>query len=310
MNIARRPWGMRRATPVMRMLSRDDLLVPDHVREVAATTPKGYLDLPRDDQRSPDAGDMFITHVPCSRKDADTYLASMCHPHTRKERLLHRAATVPLPSLVQIYAVVVVATLAAAVYFSCAGTKYHAAATAALWAVCLVSAVLAAGIVYILVSLLADRHLDAHYDIYAVDAPTKLMREIDARGIDVTYIDRSLASLAWEVYLYDVEHYDELAGLIQDMHDNPAARGTKTRGVYDEIIDTFYRASELRQQAAKDVLDQRAAEAADRRRNADEHDRNSRKLADEARADMLKATVLERLRADELGAREVFGQGR
>ena len=159
--------------PISRVMCEDNHLIPAHVREALSTPPKGYLNITRNQQRSPDAASMFTTHIPSSRNDA--------------------------------------------------------------------------------------------------------------------------------------EHYDELADLIRDMRDNPAERGTKTYRVYSEIIDTFCRASELRQAASRKTLADNAAAIEQQRSDAALYEDASRELADEMRANALEHTVLNRLRAEALATEDIYG---
>ena len=307
MNEKMQTWSMARPNPISRMMCKDDLLIPAHVREAMATPPKGYLNAPRDKHREPDAANVFTTRIPACRADVDLYLANLQYPHTRKERLLRRVATMPLPSLGATYAMFVAMGLSILAYFAFEDYEQRTAASISLYAVTVFFSALAISVACVLASYCADNHLDKHRNIYARNAPTALMRDITERSIDVSQIDSRLAGLAWDVYCYDTEHYDELVALLRDMRDNPAERGTKTHRVYNEIIDAFRHASELRQDVTRKTLADNAEAIEQRRRDAAARSANGKKLADEMRADILEATVLERLRAEASAAEDIYG---
>lgn len=307
MNEKLQTWSMSRPNPISSLMKKDDHLIPEHIRDAIATPPKGYLDAPRNQHREPDAAPMFTTHIPACRNDVDLYLASMQYPHTRKEDLLHRVATVPLPSFGVIYSMFAALAMSIIAYFACEDLAQHTAASIALYAVTVLTSALVISTACALASRYAETHLDAHYDDYSPSAPTKLMRDITERSIDVSQIDSRLAGLAWDVYCYDTEHYDELVALLRDMRDNPAERGTKTHRVYNEIIDAFRHASELRQDMTRKTLADNAEAIEQQRRDAAARSANGKKLADEMRADILEATVLERLRAEASAAEDIYG---
>ena len=303
----RKSWSMMQPNPISRLMQKDEHLIPDHIREAMAAPPKGYLDAPRNQYREPAASHMFTTHIPACRADADLYLASLRYPHTRKEHLLRRAAEAPVPSLGGAYAVLVALTVSIIARATFEDVGRQTASDIALCSAFAFSGLMAVGVAYTLVTLWADRHLDEHFDAYHPGAPTKLMHDITERSIDVRHIDSRLASLAWDVYCYDAEHYDKLTELIRDMRDNPAERGTKTHRVYTEIIDAFRRASELRQDATRKALADNAEAIEQQRRDAVARSASDHRLADEMRADMLEATVLERLRAEASAAEDIYG---
>lgn len=307
MNEKLQTWSMSRPNPISSLMKKDDHLIPEHIRDAIATPPKGYLDAPRNQHREPGAAPMFTTHIPACRNDVDLYLASMQYPHTRKEDLLHRVATVPLPSFGVIYSMFAALAMSIIAYFACEDLAQHTAASIALYAVTVLTSALVISTACALASRYAETHLDAHYDDYSPSAPTKLMRDITERSIDVSQIDSRLAGLAWDVYCYDTEHYDELVALLRDMRDNPAERGTKTHRVYNEIIDAFRHASELRQDMTRKTLADNAEAIEQQRRDAAACSANGKKLADEMRADILEATVLERLRAEASAAEDIYG---
>lgn len=307
MNEKLKTWSMTRPNPISSLMFKDDHLIPTHVREAMANPPKGYLNTPRDKNREPDSIHMFLTHVPASRVDVDLYLASLQYPHTRKERLLRRVAAMPVPSLGVSYFIFAASAISVLAYFAYDDLGRHASATVALYSLCAFASAFAAIVGCAFTSYWADSHLSKHRNVYARNAPTMLMREIIARSIDVRSVDSRLARFAWDVYCYDADHYDELVELIQDMHDNPAERGSKTHHVYAEIIDAFRRASELRQDVTrKEIADN--AEVIEKQR-LDEMARSAAnyKLSDEMRAGMLESTVLERLRAEASAAEDIYG---
>ena len=307
MNEKLQTWSMTRPNPISSMMLNDDHLIPAHVREAMAAPPKGYLNIPRDQRREPDSIHMFLTHIPASRADVDLYLASLQYPHTRKERLLHRVASMPVPSLGVTYSIFAITTFSVPAYFACKNAGQHTAASVVLYTAIALAIVFAAIVGCAITSFWAESHLRKHRNVYAQNAPTMLMRKIIARSIDARSVDSQLARFAWDVYCYDAEHYDELVALIQDMHDHPAERGTKTRRVYGEIIDTFRRASELRQDAAWKALADNAEAIEQQRLDEMARSEANYKLSDEMRANMLETTVLERLRAEASAAEDVYG---
>lgn len=307
MSAKRQGWSMGYDNPISRVMCEDNHLIPAHVREALSTPPKGYLNITRNQQRSPDAASMFTTHIPSSRNDARLYLASMQYPYTRKEQLLRKAASAPLLSYGKMYAAFVTLTVSILVYAAYSDNARHAVSTIALCVALISASLVVAGTAYALVTAWADAYVDNRSDDYEPSAPTALMREIKERSIDVHCVDYRLAKLAWNVYCYDTEHYDELVELIRDMRDNPAERGTKTHRVYSEIIDTFCRASELRQAASRKTLADNAAAIEQQRSDAALYEDASRELADEMRANALEHTVLNRLRAEALATEDIYG---
>ena len=295
-------------SPITRLMEGDDHLIPDHIREVTATPPRGYLATPRNKYCHLNPGMMFVTKVPASRDDADQYLASMHHPHTRKTALLRRAAAAPLPSAGQFYALMLLTAATFIAYFSYAQSADTLAATIITYACIAMCGTAVGDIIACLGIIGADAYVDAHYETYAPHAPTALMRDITTRSIDVTAIDARLAKLAWDVYRYDVDHYDELVVLIHDMRENPAERGSKTYGVYQQIIDTFRQASELRQEATRQALNDRKTAHEARRLAQLDQARAHERMVDEMRADMLETTVLARLRAQASAAETLYGE--
>lgn len=307
MNSQKRSWLSRRPSPISRLMSSNDYLIPDHVKQAIAIPPRGYLNKPRDARRQPDPDAMFVTDIPASRHDADQYLASVCYPHTRKATLLRWAAEAPLPSGVQIYATTVIVASSLMGYFAYARSSDSTTAAIITWACAIMSAIGAVGVIACLGIIGADAYLDAHYERYAHDAPTALMSKIAERSIDVTTVDSRLARLAWDVYLYDPDNYGELVALIQYMKDNPAERGSKTYGVYQQIIDAFRQMSEPIQEAARQALNDRKTEHEAQRLAQFNHTRAQDRAFDEMRADTLENTMLAQLRAQASAIEAIYG---
>lgn len=310
MNPQKRSWLSRRHSPISRLMSSDDCLIPDHVKQAIATPPRGYLDKPRNTRRQPDPNTMFVTEIPVSRHDADQYLSSACYPHTRTAAFLRATAEARLPSGEQIFAIFTLWAISVLWYFSYARSADTIAATIITWVAIVIGTLAIAITVACLGIIGADAYLESHRETYAHDAPTALMRKITERSIDVTTVDSRLARLAWDIYLYDTDNYDELVALIQYMRDNPAERGSKTYGVYQQIIDTFRQASELRQETARQALNDRKKEHETQQLAQLEHTRAQDRALDEMRADMLEDTVLARLRAQASAAEAIYGDAR
>lgn len=293
-------WQMRNANPIAALMSGDAHLIPDHINEAVSQVPKGYRDRQRDDQRKPDAGNMFLTRIPRSRDDANAYLANLAHPYTAKEHAIRNVAATPLPPVQLLQGACVVLAVTLTAYMGLSAAAHHDAAATAEHIFDVMGVVGGSLAAYTFSILWVNLRLHKR-DTHARHAPTELMEDIKTRSIDVSTLGASVATLAWDVYRYDPEHYDELVEIVQDMHDHPAERGTKTWGMYNEIIKTFHRASQIRQRETRRALNERAKTAA-----AYVHDEHT--MLDAARADMLENTVLARVRANELAAREIYGE--
>ena len=152
-----------------------------------------------------------------------------------------------------------------------------------------------------------ETYIDKNHDTCYPTAPTKLMRTIYDRNINVTPVMPGLADKAWKVYLYDVEHYDEYANIIADIAANPAEYGTKTYAVQQDILDTFWRTSLLRQKAVQRDIDAQAERIAQQRADEDSQAQHQATITDEMRAGALETTVLDKLKADEAATRAIYG---
>lgn len=237
-------WEMREANPIATLMFREDR-IPDHIRETMTQVPEGYHDRPRDHLRRPDAGDMFITHVPRNRDDVDCYLTSLQHPYTTKLSFIRRVAGAPLPLVGHILDLITINTFAmiTCAYFTWGNTAYHTVTLVTQYVMFALYMITGNVITYIFTVLSAKKYLNTHYP---ADAPTALMKDIEARSIDISNIDPSLAALAWDIYCHDPVRYNELARLIQRMQDDPDARSTKTWDMYTDAIDTFRRAAAIK----------------------------------------------------------------
>lgn len=305
MNPMTHTWSTGRNNPIAALEPADPCL-PAHVAKAYNTPPKGYLRRKRDTYRRPDAGSTFVSHIPKNVDDASTYIANMQFPHTRKSRAISAIRNMPIPSLGIDYGFALMTLFLSILTINTkVGTTPFIISLTAL-VVCVtiivVFCILAA------CSITFDTQALKHHDKYCPTAPTTLMRTIYDRSINVARIMPGLADKAWQVYLYDVEHYDEYADIIADIAANPAEHGTKTYAVQQDILDTFWRTSLLRQKAVQRDLDTQAERIKQQRINEHTQAQHQAVIDDEMRADMLEATVLERLRAEESAAKEIYSE--
>lgn len=281
-----------------------DPCLPAHVAEAYNTPPKGYLRRKRDAYRRPDGGGMFVTHIPRNTADASTYIANMQFPHTRKSHTINAIRSIQPPSLGTLYGVVIMTICASLLMVSTeVGTTLFTASLAAL-IVCV--AVIIGFSALAACSVALDTRALEHPDTYSPTAPTKLMRTIHNRSINVATTMPGLADKAWKVYLYDVEHYDEYADIIADIVDDPAKYSTKTYAVQQNILDTFWRTSLLRQKAVRRDLDAQRARIKQQRCAEHTQAQHQAAITDEMRANTLTTTVLDKLKADEAAAHVIY----
>lgn len=304
MNPMAHTWSTERNSPITAFEPADPCL-PAHVAAAYNTPPKGYLRRKRDTYRRPNGGSMFISRIPQSVADASTYIANMQFPHTRKSRAIQTIAHTEPPPIGVLYSfLAIMMTMAALSLGADPGTGLFIIGINGI-TICLVILVLF--FVFVVTAIALETHIENNHDTYCPAAPTKLMRTIYDRSINVAPIMPGLADKAWKVYLYDVEHYDEYADIIADIADNPAEYGTKTYAVQDEILDTFWRASLLRQKAVQRDLDAQAERIAQQRADEETQAQHQASISDEMRAGMLETTVLDKLKADEAAARAIYG---
>ena len=282
-----------------------DPCLPEHIAAAYNTPPKGYLHRRRDTHRRPDGSGMFVTRIPASAADASAYIASMQFPHTRMRSTVDALRDMPIPSQGPRYGFAAMTIFLAIIMSSTeVGTTPF---TVSLTAFVLCITAIVAFVTLAVCSLTLDIRALKHPEKYSPTTLTKLMRTIHDRSINVTPVMPGLADKAWKVYLYDVEHYDEYANIIADIAANPAEYGTKTYAVQQDILDTFWRTSLLRQKAVQRDLDAQAERIAQQRADEKTQAQHQATITDEMRAGALETTVLYKLKADEVAARAIYG---
>lgn len=304
MNPMTHRWSTSNNGPIATLDPADPCL-PEHLVRAYNTVPKGYLPYRRDTDCRPDANGMFITHIPRNADDAHAYIASMQFPYTRKRVVMQRIISIPPPSNRVIYSFLAVMSVTAMLALSTEPNTLPFTIGVGGVIVCMTTLVTFLALAVTAVSI--ESHIDKHYDTYRPIAPTRLMREIHDRSIKVARVIPGLANKAWNVYVYDVDHYDEYAQLIADVVENPAAYGSKTYAVQREILDTFWRTSLLRQKAVQRDIDAHKGRIKQQRQNDQIQAQTRDAVHDEMRADTLTATVLDKLKADEAAARIIYG---
>jgi hypothetical protein len=274
--------------------------LPAHIQQALNTPPKGHLATPRNERRAPDAGAVFSSAIPTNLADANTYIAAMHHPHTRKNQVEYIVTSIEDAS--EERAGVVAALLIVCITSTLAGfyepIRDIAASVTAVSMMVLGLGVFLLFLAVIIGAFMAD----------SIDAPTTAMKNITSRSINVSQVSPKLARDAWDIYCFDTDHYDEFVQLITPIAEHPAERGTKTYDVQREIIDTFVRTSKLRQQANKAMLVERATTLNELQHERETQEHAAKEITDASEAEMLKITVLDQLKADEKAARAVYGK--
>lgn len=304
MNPMTHTWSAERNSPITAFEPADPCL-PEHVAAAYNTPPKGYLRRRRDTHRRPDADGMFVTRIPASAADASTYIANMQFPYTRKRRVMQAIVDAQPPSTGFLYGFLAIMTGALITMLSTDPDTVPNTIGAGGFVLCII--VLVAFFMFVATAMLLETRMDTHHDKYCPVVPTKLMHTIHDRSIKVARVIPGLADKAWKVYLYDIEHYDEYAQLIADVVENPAEYGSKTYAVHQDILDTFWRASLLRQKAVQRDLDAQAERIAQQRADEKTQAQHQATITDEMRAGALETTVLDKLKADEAAARAIYG---
>lgn len=275
--------------------------LPSHIQQALDTPPKGHLATPRNDRRAPDAGAMFSSAIPANLADANTYIAAMAHPHTRKDQVEYVATFIEDASeeragLMISLLIVSIISIVVGFYEPARHIASYMAATSM-------------GLLGLGIFLLFPAVIIGMFTAESIDAPTKTMQNITSRSIDISQLPPHLAQQAWDIYCFDTDHYDEFVQIITLIAEHPAERGTKTYDVQREIIDTFVRTSKLRQQANKAMLDKRANTLNELQHKQETQENAAKEITDASEAEMLKITVLDQLKADEKAARAVYGEG-
>lgn len=282
-----------------------DPCLPAHMAAAFNTPPKGYLHRTRDTHRRPNGGSMFITHIPRNAADASTYIANMQFPHTRTSRAIQTIVHAEPPPIGVLYGFL--ATMMATAALSLGADSGTWPFIVGMSGIALCATALVLFFAFVTTAMALETYIDKNYDTCYPTAPTKLMRTIHDRSINVTPVMPGLADKAWKVYLYDVEHYDEYANIIADIAANPAEYGTKTYAVQREILDTFWRTSLLRQKAVQRDIDAKMEHIAQQRQAEQTQTQTQAAISDEMHAETLETTVLDKLKADEAAARVIYG---
>lgn len=304
MNPMTHTWPAGRNSPIAAFEPADPCL-PAHVAEAYNTPPKGYLHRRRDTHRRPDADGMFVTRISASAADASTYIANMQFPHTHTSRVIQTIVHAEPPPIGVLYGFLAIMMTTAALSLGAdSGTWPFIVGVSGIT---LCAVVLVLFFAFVATAMALETYIDKNHDTCYPTAPTKLMRTIYDRSINVASTMPGLADKAWQVYCYDVEHYDEYAEIIANIVDDPAKYGTKTYAVQDEILDTFWRTSLLRQKAVRRDLDAQAERIAQQRADEDSQAQHQATITDEMRAGMLETTVLDKLKADEAATRAIYG---
>lgn len=282
-----------------------DPCLPAHVAVTYNTPPKGYLHRRADKHRRPDGSSMFVSRIPRNAVDASTYIANMQFPYTRKRRAMQKIVDAQSPAIGFLYGFLAIMAGTLITMLSTDPDTVPHTIGAGSFILCIT--VLVAFFIFVITAMALETHIDNNHEKYCPAAPTQLMRAIHDHSINVASTMPGLADKAWQVYCYDVEHYDEYADIIADIVNNPAKYGTKTYAVQEEILDTFWRASLLRQKAMRRDLDAQAARITQQRADEDSQAQHQATITDEMRAGALETTVLDKLKADEAAARAIYG---
>lgn len=282
-----------------------DPCLPAHVAAAYNTPPKGYLRRKRDTHRRPDGGNMFVSRIPRNTADASTYIANMQFPYTRKRHAMQKIIDAQPPAIGFLYGFLAIMAGTLITMLSTDPDTVPHTIGAGSFILCIT--VLVAFFIFVATAMALETHIDNNHEKYCPAAPTQLMRTIHDRSINVAPVMPGLADKAWQVYLYDVKHYDEYVDIIADIVDDPAKYGTKTYAVQQDILDTFWRASLLRQKAVRRNLDAQAERIAQQRADEDSQAQQQATITDEMRAGVLTTTVLDKLKADEAAARAIYG---
>lgn len=274
--------------------------LPPHIQQALDTPPRGHLATPRNNRRAPDAGAMFSSVIPASLADANTYVAAMHHPHTRKNQVEYVATSIEDASEERAG---LIASLLMVCITSIVVGFYEPARHIASYVVATSMVLLGLGVFTLFLAIII-----ATFTAESIDAPTKTMQNIASRSIDISQLSPKLARDAWDIYRFDADHYDEFVQIVTPIAENPAERGTKTYAVQHDIIDTFVRTSKLRQQANKAMLVERATTLNELQHEQKTQEHAAKEITDASEAEMLKITVLDKLKADEKAARAVYGK--
>lgn len=305
--------------PIATLRNMAPVKQPAHIHRAMTTPLDGYADTPRDSvdvryadvgaiDRAPRTDGLFISTIPATAQDASDYISAAYFPHKKCYYAIVEFWDNPIKTharrFVALAMLLLTATLTDVVSNAVVEPMSTASAVITVQ-VLIIACACGLGVFAVFYATLMVAYRRGGYA--TPTAPTPPMRAIEDRSIDVTALPDALAPQAWHIYCYDYEHYDEFAELCRSLVTMDAAPGKETRHVQREIIDTFLRASLIRQRANKHMLHKHTAHMESLQRDMRARDEEARAAYDHAQAQTLRETVLARILADEQATRAVYG---
>lgn len=279
---------------VAKLWSKDPERLPAHVQRAMTVPPSGRADIPLSQYgKRPCTDGVFMDKIPSSAADVDEYINNARFPYTKRKAPVIKAMS----------------KLSSDEFVESCLISY----ILLLMALCIVNAFVWQSLALMFINLLligpflvVFERYDTHKPILPSMSkgkrvgtkPTKRMRAIEKQSVDVSKLRSQIPERAWNIYLYDREHYDKFVSLCENMLKVEDEHCSETRETKREIIDTFYEMSLMRQEETKRAIDTSLAELESIRRKEEDRVQQMRDDADKAQADALSEMMLEPLQAD------------
>ena len=281
---------------VAKLWHKDPEHLPEHVQQAMTVPPSGRENTSPDHlEKRPRTDGVFMYKIPLSAAEVDEYINNARFPYTKqKAQVIETKQKLPLDYIFTVSIVffgVILPTILMAVALTQESIDLALSALISMFSLVVII-----------------KGYDATNKVRDTTKPTKRMEEIEQQSVDVSQLGYHVPEQAWNIYLYDRENYDEFVALCENMLKVDSKHHNKTREKKQEILDTFYEMSLMRQEQAKREIDMRLAEIESIRRKAEDQERQLQNDIDTAQAEALSEMMLEPLKADLRVMKETYNK--
>lgn len=284
--------------PIAQLWEKNPERLPAHVQRALTTPPSGRADIPLNQyEELPCTNGVFIDKVPSSATEVDEYINNARFSYSKqKAQVIKAKHKLPLDNLAA-FSIVFSSTLLPTILFTVAVVQEN------------IDFALAA-LIPVLTLLIFINVYDLRNKGHATTTinPTNRMKEIEQQCLDVSQLGHHVPEQAWNIYLYDRDNYDEFVSMCENLLKVDADTTSKTREMKQEILDTFYEMSLMRQENTKREIDTRLAEIESLKRKTEVQERQLKDDIDTAQADALAEMMLDPLKADLRAMKKVYNK--
>lgn len=283
---------------IAQLWGKDPERLPKHVQRALSTPPSGHVS-GDDHYLRPCTDGVFTNTLPLSADDVDEYISNARFPYTRCDMWLHKCARGLETFLHNVtkYSLLLYTLFGPALFLANLVLLENRFVFYASLIFCVIGLLL----------LFCEPSTSARKRSLKNEA-TRKMKEIERRSVNVSKLGIRIPEQAWNIYLYDRDHYNTFVAMCVDMLKVDAEPHGKTRQTQREILNAFYEMSTIRQKETKRTIDNGIAQIESINREAEEQERQRKEDMDAAQAEALKETLLNPMKDELRAMKSLYGQ--